>query len=240
MRQLYKNIKDRRKKLGMSQEELAKKVGYSGRSMIAKIEAGEIDLYQSKVDEIAYALGTTAKELNGYEINDAVEYAEKMGIQLGNYIDADELNQSKKTNIVDFIQNKLSRKVVTINVLGSVAAGIPIEAIEDIVDTEEITSEIAKTGEFFGLRIKGDSMSPRILDGDTVIIRKQNDVESGDIAIVLINNNEATCKKLTKHENGVTLSAYNPAYEPIFFSNKEIKDLPVIVIGKVVELRGKF
>ena len=67
--------------------------------------------------------------------------------------------------------NNDSKKGVKINILGRVAAGIPINAIEEIIDTEEITEDLAKTGEFFGLKIRGDSMEPRICDGDVVIVR---------------------------------------------------------------------
>lgn len=130
---------------------------------------------------------------------------------------------------------------VTINVLGRVAAGLPIEAVENIIDTEEISEEMAKTGEFFGLQIKGDSMEPRIYEGDVVIVRKQDDAESGDIVIALVNGNDATCKRLTKYAGGISLVSLNSAkYEPMMFSNEEIITKPVKILGKVVELRGKL
>lgn len=132
------------------------------------------------------------------------------------------------------------RKGVVINVLGRVAAGIPIEAIEDIIDTEEISEEMAKTGEFFGLQIHGDSMEPRMCEGDVVIVRKQEDAESGDIVIAMVNGDDATCKRLRKYRDGIELISNNPSYEPMFFSNQEIQEKPVRIIGKVVELRGKF
>ena len=89
-----------------------------------------------------------------------------------------------------------SRKAVEIKVLGRVAAGIPLEAIEDVIDTEEIPQSLAKTGEFFGLQIHGDSMEPRMCEGDVVIVRQQDDAESGDIVIAMINGHDATCKRL--------------------------------------------
>lgn len=131
-------------------------------------------------------------------------------------------------------------KGVVISVLGRVAAGIPIDAIEDIVDTEEITEELAKTGEFFGLKIKGNSMTPTICDGDVVIVRQQDDAENGDTIIATINGDEATCKRLRKYKDGIELISNNPSYEPFDFSNKEIIEKPVKIIGKVVELRRKF
>lgn len=128
----------------------------------------------------------------------------------------------------------------TINVLGRVAAGIPINAIEEIIDTEEITEELAKTGEFFGLKIKGDSMEPRICNGDVVIVRQQNDAESGDIVIAMVNGDDATCKRLVKYSSSIALVSLNSKYEPMMFTNEEIESKPVKIIGKVVELRGKL
>ena len=129
---------------------------------------------------------------------------------------------------------------VTINVLGRVAAGLPIEAVENIIDTEEIPEELARTGEFFGLQIHGDSMEPRMYEGDVVIVRKQDDAESGDIVIAMVNGNDATCKRLTKYANGITLSSLNAKYEPLIYSNEEILEKPVKILGKVIELRGKL
>lgn len=138
------------------------------------------------------------------------------------------------------IDAKKSSRGVSINILGRVAAGIPIDAIEEIIDTEEITAELAQTGAFFGLKIKGDSMTPNICDGDIVIVRQQDDAESGDIVIATINGDEATCKRLRKYKQGIELISNNPSYEPFEFSNEEILNKPVKIIGKVVELRRKF
>ena len=126
-------------------------------------------------------------------------------------------------------------------VLGDVAAGIPIEAVENIVDYEEIDSSMASTGEFFGLRIKGSSMEPRIRDGDVVIVRRQEDAETSDTAVILVNGDSATVKRIKKDPDGsLWLLPNNPAYDPQHYSPAEIATLPVRIIGKVVELRGKF
>lgn len=132
------------------------------------------------------------------------------------------------------------RKGVRIPVLGDVAAGIPIDAIEDILDWEEISEDLAKTGQYFGLRIKGDSMSPRIADGDVVIVRQQCTAECGDIVIAKVNGDTACCKKFLKLKDGITLVSFNPAYNPMIFTNSQINSMPVNIIGKVVELRAKF
>lgn len=139
-----------------------------------------------------------------------------------------------------YLQGKKKTKGIVIPVLGRVAAGIPIEAIEDIIDTEEITEELAKTGDFFGLQIHGDSMEPRMCEGDVVIVRQQEDAESGDIVIAMVNGDDATCKRLRKYRDGIELISNNPVYKPMFFSNEEIISKPIKIIGKVVELRGKF
>lgn len=128
-----------------------------------------------------------------------------------------------------------------IPVLGEVAAGIPIEAVENIIGWEEISAELAATGDFFGLRIKGNSMEPRIREGDVVIVRKQPDADTGDTAVVLVNGDSATVKRIKKESDGsLWLLPNNPAYDPQHFTPSEIMDKPVQIIGKVVELRGKF
>lgn len=207
MADIGKRIREKREALGMTQEELAAKLGYKNKSSIAKIETGTNDIVQSKVIEFADVLNTTVAYLMGW--------------------DSSNKKPTKKHGVV-------------INVLGRVAAGIPIEAVEDIIDTEEITEEMAKTGEFFGLQIHGDSMEPRMCEGDVVIVRKQNDAESGDIIIAMVNGDDATCKRLRKYREGIELISNNPSYKPMFFSNEEIENKPVKIIGKVVELRGKF
>lgn len=136
-------------------------------------------------------------------------------------------------------ENKRPRGV-RIPVLGCVAAGIPMDAIEEVIDYEEISEEEARQGEYFGLQIKGDSMYPRILDGDVVIVRKQNYASNSDVVIVLVNGNEGTCKQFYKYDDHVELKPFNPMYQPMKFNKEDVDNLPVQIIGKVVELRGKF
>lgn len=132
------------------------------------------------------------------------------------------------------------KKGIKIPVLGRVQAGIPVEAVEDIIDYEEIPQEMARNGEYFALEVRGDSMLPKFTEGDVVIVRKQCDVESGDIAIVRVNGDDATMKKLVKHSNGISLVPLNPSFEPMFYTNEEVHSLPIDVAGRVVELRAKF
>ncbi|MCI9181421.1 MAG: helix-turn-helix domain-containing protein [Lachnospiraceae bacterium] len=207
MENMYNRIKKLRLQRGWSQEELAKKIGYADKTSIAKIEAGKVDLPQSKIIAFSNVFFVTPSYLMD-----------------GN----------------NSLPNSTKRKGIPINVLGRVAAGIPIESVEEIIDTEEITEELAATGDFFGLQIKGDSMEPRITEGDVVIVRQQEDAENGETVIVLINGEDATCKRLKKYSDGIMLLSNNPKYEPMVFSKQEIIDKPVKIIGKVVELRGKF
>ena len=133
------------------------------------------------------------------------------------------------------------KKGVKIPVLGDVAAGIPIEAVENIVDYEEIDTAMASNGKYYGLRIKGSSMEPRIREGDVVIVRQQEDADTGDTAVVLVNGESATVKRIKKEpDGGLWLLPNNPAYDPQHYSPAEVADKPVRIIGKVVELRGKF
>lgn len=132
------------------------------------------------------------------------------------------------------------QKGIMVPVLGKVVAGIPLDAVEEILDYEEISKDMAKQGEHFALQIKGNSMEPKFSEGDVVIVRKQPDVDTGDIAVVLVNGNEATVKKIKKRPDGVMLVPTNPEYEVMFYNNAEIQSLPVTILGKVVELRAKF
>ena len=141
---------------------------------------------------------------------------------------------------MDYLYGKEKPTPTKIPVYGSVAAGIPLEAIQDIEDYEEITEDMARTGEYAALKIKGNSMLPRFTPGDVVIVRLQEDINDGDIAIVLVNGDEATCKKIKKTPEGVMLISTNPDYEPMFYTNREISEKPVRIWGKVVELRAKF
>lgn len=131
--------------------------------------------------------------------------------------------------------------VVRIPVVGHVVAGIPTSAIEDIIDWEEIDEEMARRGDYIGLRVKGDSMYPEIKDGDIAIIRRQDTIETGDIAVVFVNGDDATIKKIKKMDDGIMLIGFNTAvYEPHFYNRDEIVDLPVKIYGKLVEVRRKF
>ncbi len=292
-------IKQLRQRLNLTQEELAQKAGYTSRSSINKIEKGLVDIPQSKVADLADALGTTPAYLMGWEnsnyrIGDRAAkslakniklYREKAEISAQDM--ADLLGLDEKTFLsIERAEYKLDKETIfnicdilhitpdfldgiiterldegdidaeycytriidhhrspphRVPVLGYVAAGIPISAVEDIIDYEELAPDMVKDGaEYFALQIKGQSMEPKISDGDVVIVRKQPDVDSGQIAIVCVNGDEATCKKIMKQDNGILLLPLNPAFAPTFYSNENIESIPITILGRVVELRAKF
>lgn len=131
---------------------------------------------------------------------------------------------------------------ISVPVLGSIPAGIPLEAVEDIQDWEEIPAAWTSGGrEYFGLKVKGDSMYPKYLAGDTVILRKQSACDSGDDCAVLVNGYDATLKQVFLYEDGsVETRPVNPAYPPRTYTPKETAELPVSIAGVVVELRRKI
>src|SRR5699024_1397044 len=129
----------------------------------------------------------------------------------------------------------------TIPVYASISCGNPFVADENIYDFEDIDIALKSQGEHFGLLCRGNSMSPEFKDGDVAIIRKQSNIDSGNIAAVRINGDEATLKIVKKSEQGITLVAINPdVFLPRFYSNEEIINLPVEIIGKVIENRRKY
>lgn len=130
--------------------------------------------------------------------------------------------------------------VVEIPIYGRVAAGNGVCAYEDISGYISVQKNLASTGDLFALRITGDSMEPKISNGDIVIVRKQSDADNGDTVIALINGDDAVCKRLRKYENGIVLISNNPKYDPRIFSKKDTDDIPVRIIGRVMELRSRF
>lgn len=203
-------VKQARLKAGLNADELAAKIG-KDRSTIYRYESNEIEkLPTSIIEPLSRALGVHPSYLMGWEANE------------------------------DLVDIPAATTGVMIPVLGYVRAGVPMTAVENIVDYEEISKDDAAKGEHFGLVVKGDSMEPRFAEGDVVIVRKQETVENGEIAVVLVNGDDATVKKFYRSDNGIKLVSTNPTYDPFFYTPDEVDSLPVQVIGRVVELRAKF
>ena len=143
--------------------------------------------------------------------------------------------QIYKTDLIE--ETKLNNHN-RIPIFSKIPAGIPIELIEDVIDYEELDSKMF-TGdkEYFGVRVSGDSMYPEYRDKDILIVQKTSDCESGQDCIVMINGNDGTFKRVKKTEAGIILQPLNPNYEIKFYSNKEIEELPIKIIGIVKEIR---
>lgn len=184
--------------------------------------------------DLAVALGVPYSSLTTWINGDAYPRIDKIEL-MANYFGC------SKSDLVEERGAVKGTKAIRIPVYGKVAAGIPLEMIEDITDYEEIPEEMLRGGkEYFALTIRGDSMSPRMQDGDVVIVLKQPEVESGEIAVVTINSADATCKRVRITPEGILLMPINPNFEPFFYTHREIERLPIKILGKVIELRAKF
>lgn len=216
-KEIGKRITVARNALGLTKKQLADKIQVAA-STIGRYEDGEIG--RIKIPVI-------------WAMAEALKVNPLWVLCRSPFIDSKDMMQDAKWH-------ENNPTAVRIPILGRVVAGAPLEAVENLLGYEEISVNTARGGEFFALQVKGDSMAPRICEGDTVIVKKQNVVENGDIAIVLVNGEEATIKKVNVSDAGVTLIAYNPVvYEPHFYTKEEVETFPVSIIGKVIEFRGK-
>lgn len=179
------------------------------KTLINKYLAGIMKAKQDKLTILADALNVNEVWLMGYDVP---------------------MDRNIKTD-------KLGNPVVSIPILGEVKAGFNYLAQENWIGTIDLDEKIAGTGEFFALEVKGDSMIPIFFEGDTVIIRKQNDCENNQVAVVIVNGDEGTLKKVKKTDEGIILQSFNPAYTPVMYTNKEIKETPIIIAGIFQELR---
>ena len=237
-------IKNMREAAGLTQEELAKRVGYKDKTSISKIENSGDEISLKKVKKIASALSVSFPSLMGWDsspnnpLQEARDKFQDNPLQQAR----EAAIQEERYKSVEFYNEHLKGKTsyILAPVLGRVAAGIPIEMVTEVLDTEELDPNDFPPGDYFGLVIKGNSMEPKISEGDVVIVRQQDDVESGQIAIVTINGDDATCKRVMKYGSNLRLVSFNPNYEPMQFSAEDVENLPVKIIGRVVELRAKF
>ena len=209
MATLYDRIKSRRTELGLTVEELAHKMGYKDKSSISKIENGKADIPQSKIAAFADALQTTPAYLMGWEEQPTPAPTRKPTIPPG-------FEPMPEMDMVPLV--------------GRIACGTPITAEQNV---ERMVCVPSKWHSAFTLTCKGDSMEPRIHDGDLVAIRKQPEVENGEIAAVRIGE-EATLKHVYLHDNFIELRPENPAFNSIILSREDMND--VVIEGKAVGL----
>ena len=198
----------------MKQVELVEKSGLD-KTLINKYLSGVSNARQKNLTILADILNVNEVWLMGYDVSIERNCAEK-----------------------DVTASSLT---ATVFVYGTIPAGIPMECIEEVLDTEEIPASMLKGGkQYFGLKIKGNSMSPAYLDGDTIILEKVDDCESGQDACVMINGNDGTFKRVIKNESGIILQPLNLDYQPLVFTNEQIVNLPIRIIGVAREIRRKL
>lgn len=137
-------------------------------------------------------------------------------------------------------QPRSNRKTKRVPIYGCVRAGMPTQEYENIEDWEDIYLPYNDNANYAFLSVKGDSMLPRIAEGDLALVNTDAAVKNGDVAVVLVNGNEATIKKVYIDDNGITLHAFNPYYPDIHYTPDEVEALPVRFFGRVVETRSKY
>lgn len=204
------------------------------RALFSRRLGALIDSRYLQQKELADAIGVNESSVGKWLLRKAMP---RMGTiqKLADYFEV------PKSYFLEEGKKEVVRKGNRIPVLGRVAAGIPIEAVQDIEDYEDIPASWGDPREYFALKIQGHSMEPRIWDGDVVIARKMPDVDSGSVAVVLVDGEEATVKQIKKSEDGMTLIGWNPAvYPPKFYTWAEVEKLPVQILGLVREVRGKI
>lgn len=207
-------LAERRKQLGYTQKEIASMVNVS-EATVSRWESGEIaNMRRDRINVYAKALKVDLSFIMTGECGDAYD-------SLMQRVGAMPLSITG-----------------TIPVLGRVAAGMPLYAQENI--ESYISVDYPNPNEYTALRVNGDSMNAaRIDDGDIIIIRKQDIVENGEIAVVIVNGDDATVKRYHRDGNIVTLTpqSYNPEHTVQIYS---LKDVPIRIFGKVVEVRRSF
>ena len=212
------NFKDRLQKAitikNIKPVELHEKTGIS-ESLLSKYLSGNAVARQRKLTLLADALNINEVWLMGYDVP----------------------MERNFHNTTDELGNPVS----PVPLLGSVKAGYDYMAQENWEGTINIEKNLVGDGsEYFALKVKGDSMAPAFLEGDIVVVHKQNDCENNEIAIVIVNGDEGTIKKVRKTDVGIMLQPLNPAYAPAMYSNEEIKTTPIIIAGVVKQLKREF
>lgn len=202
----HEMIKQLREQRGMSQDTLAEKVGYKDRSSIAKVEAGLVDLSQSKIAAFAKALGVSPAILIGVG------------------------EDSVPSNLSAHLPSNMEvlKPMKQIPLVGEIACGVPILAQENITDYVDLPDHVHAD---YALKCRGDSMiNANIHDGDIVYIRQQTDVNNGQIAAVMVDGNEseATLKRFYRRDNMITLIAENPAQGPMVYVGEDMARVHVL------------
>ena len=210
-----KTIKNLRNQKGISQVDLASKIDVSKQTLYKYENEIITNIPSDKIEALATELGTTPAHLMGWDMQSGLE---NHPTPLGGY---------------EFTPGKYR-----IPIVATVAAGEPIYSEENVEGWIDYDKD--PRGHVFACRIKGDSMSPRIQNGDIIIVDQEADFEDGDIVLVTVNGNDGTCKRFKKYSDSIALLSLNPSYEPMIYTTQEVKNLPVEIKGKVVEFRAMF
>ena len=210
----------------MKPVDLANRTGIN-KSLISNYLSGTFKAKQDKVNIIAETLGVSEGWLMGYDVDMDREWFDD--------------KEPSEISIDNAIYLEATTKTVKIPLLGKVPAGIPIEAIEDIIGYEDIPYKWVQNGtRYFALKVDGNSMYPDYHTGDTIIIKQQPDCESGDDCVVMVNGDDATFKRVIKQEKSIILKPLNNEYEPYLFNEYDILTKPVKIVGVAVEVRRKL
>lgn len=135
----------------------------------------------------------------------------------------------------------LGNPVAPVPLLGAVKAGYNYLAQENWIGTVDVETSLVGDGkDYFALKVKGDSMAPVFIEGDIVIIKRQSDCENNEYAVVIINGDEGTLKKIKKTDSGIILQPLNPAYGPVMYTKEEMETIPIIIVGVVKQLKREF
>lgn len=206
-------LKQAREEKNISLEEAGNKVGVN-KTTVMRWENGQTEKFKiPTLETLADFYGVNSLWLIG---NDVPKYS---------------------LNNIDEIGNP----VIPVPVLGTVKAGYDYMAQENWEGTIDVDKSLVGNGEdYFALKIKGDSMSPTLIENDIVIIKKQDDFENGDIVVAIINGDEATIKKGKKSDSSILLQPLNTNYEPLIFTYDEMKTIPVTIVGVVKQLKREF
>lgn len=278
-----------RQDMGLSQEEIAKKIGVS-RPAYVNYEQGK-SRPTRKLEELSALFNVTSDYIMGlsdnphgtpfggqvdgqfltfgseltppaHEIWDYIKnetnidvkyFAEQTGIDELNFEKLEQgmlVDYATHKKLVDAynairtmptLQKEVNHAHYKIPILGTVAAGEPLETVENILGYEYLDDRYEGDGyQYFALKIRGDSMTPTIMDGDVVIVRKQSTVDSGQLAIVLVDGENATAKQIDISPSGITVIGHNASvFAPRFVPNAEV-NARLQILGRVMEVRRRF
>lgn len=193
-----------------------------------------MELHELNNKELSEILGVSESTVGKWLLRKSTP---RMGVieKLARYFDV------QKSDLIEQKEPELTfvdlSNYIKIPVVGKIPAGVPIEAIEDIIETIDIPEDWTKGNkEYIGLRVSGDSMYPVLLDGDTVVIQVQPSAETGDICACYVNGFDATLKRIALTPDSITLKPENPNYPPKTYTHPG----EVTIAGKVVEVRRKL